>query len=100
MAHNPFWFCILDKERFKAEIFRKIEPHLTSLNIPQLERQGVDIQTKVEELHMLNQSLRNRDRLKGDAITQLSDQVINKITRNRKETAANMKYISPNCCVL
>ncbi len=38
----------------KAEIFRKIEPYLTFLNIPQLERQGADIQSKVEELELLN----------------------------------------------
>jgi hypothetical protein len=30
----------------KAEIFRKIEPYLTFLNIPQLERQGADMQTR------------------------------------------------------
>jgi hypothetical protein len=41
-----------------------------------------DIQ--VEELEELNQSLRNRDKLKYDAIAQLSDQfsAINKTTRN------------------
>ena len=33
-----------------SEIFRKIEPYLTFLNIPQLERQGANIQSKVEEL--------------------------------------------------
>jgi integrase len=38
------------KDSEKAEIFRKIEPYLTFLNIPQLERQGADIQSKVEEL--------------------------------------------------
>jgi hypothetical protein len=35
------------------------------------------MQTKVEELEMLNQSLRNRDKLKDDAIAQLSDQQLN-----------------------
>jgi len=49
-----------DKE--KAEVFAKIEPYLTYLNIHQLERQGADIQTKVDELEELNQSLRNRDK--------------------------------------
>jgi hypothetical protein len=49
---------------------------LTFLNIPQLERQGADIQSKVEELELLNQSLRNRDKLKDDAISQLSDQLV------------------------
>ena len=35
------------------------------LNIPQLERQGADIQSKVEELEEVNQSLRTRDKLNG-----------------------------------
>ena len=69
------------KDSEKAEIFHKIEPYLTFLNIPQLERQGADIQTKVEELEELNQSLRNRDKLKDDAISQLSDQLIALTTR-------------------
>jgi integrase len=38
------------KESEKAEIFRKIEPYLTFLNVHQLERQGADIQSKIEEL--------------------------------------------------
>jgi len=63
-------------DRKKAEIFWKIEPYLTFINIPQLERQGADIQSKVEELELLNQSLRNRDKLKDDAISQLSDQLV------------------------
>jgi hypothetical protein len=49
---------------------------LTFLNIPQLERRGADIQSKVEELEALNQSMRDRDRLKDDAIAHLSDQLI------------------------
>lgn len=49
---------------------------MTFLNIPQLERQGADIQSKVEELEELNQSLRNRDKMKDDAIAQLSDQLM------------------------
>jgi integrase len=69
------------KDSEKAEIFRKVEPYLTFLNIPQLERQGADIQSKVEELEMLNQSLRNRDKLKDDAIAQLSDQLMALSTR-------------------
>jgi len=43
------------KDSEKAEI-RKIEPYLTFLNIHQFERQGADIQTRVEELEQLNQS--------------------------------------------
>src|ERR1041384_3653300 len=64
------------KESEKAELFRKIEPYLTFLNVHQLERQGADIQTKVEELEELNQSLRQRDKVKDDAIAQLSDQLV------------------------
>jgi predicted RNase H-like nuclease (RuvC/YqgF family) len=49
---------------------------ISNVDIHQLERQGADIQTKVEELEELNQSLRNRDKTKDDAIAQLSDQVM------------------------
>ncbi len=62
------------KDSEKAEIFHKIKPYLTFLNVHQLERQGADIQSKVEELEELNQSLRQRDKMKDDAIAQLSDQ--------------------------
>ena len=51
------------------------------MNIPQLERQGADIQTKVEELEQLNQSMRDRDKTKDDAIAHLSDQLIALTTR-------------------
>ena len=69
------------KESEKAELFRKVEPYLTFLNIHQLERQGADIQTKVEELEDLNQSLRQRDKIKDDAIAQISDQLMALTTR-------------------
>ncbi|MGE5661286.1 MAG: site-specific integrase [Ignavibacteriales bacterium] len=64
------------KESEKAEIFQKIEPYLTFLNVHQLERQGADIQSRVDELEELNDSLRERDRTKDDAIAQLSDQLM------------------------
>ena len=64
------------KESEKAEIFRRVEPYLTFLNVHQLERQGADIQTKVEELEQLNQSMRDRDKMKDDAIAHLSDQLV------------------------
>jgi integrase len=64
------------KDSEKAEIFRKIESYLTFLNVHQLERQGADIQSKVEELEQLNQSMRDRDKMKDDAIAHLSDQLI------------------------
>ncbi|MGC2428955.1 MAG: hypothetical protein WA421_18115 [Nitrososphaeraceae archaeon] len=59
------------KDSEEAEIFHKIEPYLTFLNVHQLERQGADIQSKVEELEDLNRSLRERDKVKDDAIAQL-----------------------------
>jgi hypothetical protein len=46
------------KDSEKVEIFRKIEPYLTFLNVNQLERQGADIQSKIEEIKELNQSFR------------------------------------------
>ncbi|MFL6455372.1 MAG: tyrosine-type recombinase/integrase [Nitrososphaeraceae archaeon] len=72
-AGSTYW---TKKDSEKAEIFSKVEPYLTFLNIPELQRQGADIQTKVEELEELNQSLRNRDKMKDDAIAQLSDQLM------------------------
>ena len=67
-----------------AELFHKIEPYLTFLNIHQLERQGADIQTKIDELEQLNESMRDRDKLKDDAIAQLSDQLVT-ISRRLQE---------------
>ena len=42
----------------------------------QLERQGADIRSKIEELEELNQSFRERDNMKDDAIAHLSDQLM------------------------
>ncbi len=72
-AGSTYW---RKKDSEKAEIFRKIEPSLIFLNVHQLQRQGADIQTKVEELEELNQSLRQQDKVKDDAIAQLSDQLV------------------------
>lgn len=52
---------------------RDIKGMVNSLTITQLERQGADIQSKVEHL---NQAMRDRDKLKDDAIADLSDQLI------------------------
>jgi hypothetical protein len=43
-----------------------------------------DIQTKVEEMKGLNQSLRHRDKVKDDAISQLSDQLVSLSARLQK----------------
>ena len=75
---STYW---IKKESEKGEIFRKVEPYLTFLNVHQLERQGADIQTKIEELEELNQSFRERDKVKDDAIAHLSDQLIDLTAR-------------------
>ena len=42
-----------------------------------MERQGADLQTKIEELQIINQSLREKnDKVKEDALAQLSDQLL------------------------
>ena len=58
-------------------IYQKIQSYLTFLNVPQLERQGADLQTKIEELQIINQSLREKnDKMKEDVIANLSDKLI------------------------
>ena len=79
------------KESEKAEIFRKIESYLTFLNIHQLERQGADIMSKVNELEEVNHSLRERDKSKDDAITMLSDQLLT-ITERLKELERKQQW--------
>jgi hypothetical protein len=87
------------KDSEKAELFCKIEPYLTFLNVHLLERQGADIQTKVEELEQLNQSMRDRDKMKDDAIAHLSDQLVAITTRlqelERRQMAVQMTLF--NC---
>ena len=67
---------------------------MTFLNIHQLERQGAKILTKVEELEELNQSLRNRDKMKDDAIAQLSDQVMALTARMYEIERKQQPYVS------
>jgi hypothetical protein len=82
------------KDAEKAEIFSKIEPYLTFLNVHQLERQGADIQSKVEELEQLNQSMRDRDKMKDDAIAHLSDQLLSISTRLQELERKQQPYVS------
>ena len=63
-----------------------IESYLTFLNVHQLEGQWENVQTKVEKLEELNQSLRNRDKIKDDAIAQLSDQLMAFLATRMQET--------------
>ncbi len=50
--------------------------HLTFLNVSQSERQGADLQTRIEELQIINQSLRENDKVKEDALANISDQLL------------------------
>jgi hypothetical protein len=49
---------------------------MTFLNIHQLNRQGADLETKIEELQEVNQVLREKDKMKEDVIANLSDKLI------------------------
>jgi hypothetical protein len=52
------------------------------LNVHQLGQEGADIQGKIEELEQLNQSMRDRDKMKDDdTIAHLSDQLAKITTR-------------------
>ena len=57
-------------------MFEKVEPYLTFLDYEELDKKGADIQSKIGELEVSNQLLRDRDRTKDDAIAQLSDQLM------------------------
>ena len=81
MVHRSFWFHILDKERFGES--RDISQSRAEFNISKhrsAREAGADIQSKVEELEELNESLRNRDKMKDNAIAQLSDQLLMDLT--------------------
>lgn len=71
-AGSTYW---RKKDSEKAEIFKKIEPYLTFLNVPQLKRQGADLQTKIEELQDINQLLRYRQNEKEEQIRKLEESV-------------------------
>lgn len=68
-----------DKE--KAELFKKIEPFLTYTDILMLERKGNDTKTKIDELKAINRILTQRDAMKNEVISKLS----NKLTWLTKE---------------
>ena len=71
-AGSTYW---RKKESEKAEIFRKIEPHLTFLNINQLERHGADMQTKIEELETLYHASKEDGKSKDDTISLFADKL-------------------------
>ena len=66
---------------------------MTFLNVYQLERQGADIQSKVEELEQLNQSMRDCDKMKDDAIAHLSNQLLSISTRLQELERKQQPYL-------
>jgi integrase len=62
-AGSEYW---KRKDSEKSEIFRKIEPYLTFLDIQQLERKGSDMQSQIQELQEVNQVLRNREQMREE----------------------------------
>ena len=48
---------------------------MTFLNIPQLNRQGADLETKIEELQDINQLLRNKQNEREEQIKKLEESV-------------------------
>ena len=71
-AGSTYW---QKKDSEKAEIFKKIEPYLTFLNISQLNRQGADLETKIEELQGINQLLTNKQNEREEQIKNLEESV-------------------------
>src|SRR5665648_326971 len=71
-AGSTYW---RKKDNEKTEIFKKIEPYLTFLDTQQLERQGADLQTKIEELQDINQLLRNKQNEREEQIKNLEESV-------------------------
>ena len=63
------------KDKDKAEIFSKIEPYLTFLDITQLERKGSDLQTRIDELEQVNRHLVNEQVKRDKQIEELNSQV-------------------------
>src|SRR5829696_6834313 len=56
-AGSTYW---RKKETEKAELFRKIEPYLTFLDITGLESKGADMETKTEQVMVENLSLKQQ----------------------------------------
>ncbi|MGB9168905.1 MAG: hypothetical protein WCB31_08260 [Nitrososphaeraceae archaeon] len=64
------------KDNEKAEIYKKIEPYLTFLDMQQMERQGADLQTKIEELQYVNQVLRTKQNEREEELDQMKEQML------------------------
>jgi len=54
-------------------LYRKIESELTLLDYPTVERNGADVEAKIETLEQENQRLSYNYQLKEDGLATLSD---------------------------
>jgi len=79
------------KDKEKAEIFKKIEPYLTFLDIQQLERKGADMETQIVELQELNQILRNREQIREEKERKSSERLSQLEARFEELIAAQYK---------
>ncbi len=72
-AGSTYW---QKKDSEKAELYKKIEPYLTFLDMQQLERKGADLQTKIEELQYVNQVLRTKENEREQELDQIKEQML------------------------
>jgi integrase len=70
-----------DEEKYA--LFKKLEPHLILLDQSALQRQGSDLQTKLEAMERENQKLKQKDSMNSDAIAGLSDKMQELMTKVR-----------------
>ena len=79
------------KDKEKAEIFKKIEPYLTFLDIQKLERKGADLETQIIELQEVNQILRNREQIREEKEKKSSERLSQLEARFEELIAAQEK---------
>ena len=89
MVDCSFWFYIL-KHPEKDELLNKIDPHITFLNIHELERHNTDMQTRIEELETLYQASKEDGKSKDDTISLFADKLY-EITARLEELERKQK---------
>jgi integrase len=94
------------KGKEKVDIYAKIEPYLTFLDIQQLERKGADMETRIEELEETVQVYRTReqqreekDRKHREWLTKMEkrfNELTAKLDMERDEKTGHIKRIKNN----
>ena len=72
-AGSTYW---RKKDTEKAKLYKKIEPYLTFMDMQQIERQGADLQTKIDELQYVNQVLRTKENERAQELDQVKEQML------------------------